>query len=110
MRIFDYFKKEKKTAGSAPLSEAIEKAPKHKGFYIIEIDQDKKYIGTAENGLKEKFIDLYSGLHLDENQMAISAYENRDSIIVHWVEETSDEKAAEYIEKFKETYELDWMK
>ncbi|OHW62950.1 hypothetical protein EUAN_07340 [Andreesenia angusta] len=110
MRIFDYFKNEKKTAGSAPLAEAVEKAPKLKGFYIIEIGQEKKYIGIAENGLREKFIDLYSGLHLEGDTIAINAYENRDKIIVHWVEENSEEKAKEYIDKFTNTYELDWLK
>lgn len=110
MRIFDYFKKENKIAGSAPLEEAIESAPKHRGFYIITIDSDKKYIGLAEDGLREKFIELYSGLKLDSDPVGINAYENRDKIIVHWVEESSMEDAQKYVDKFESTYDLEWAK
>lgn len=109
MRITSDYKKNKMKSGQSSLKEASENAPRTKGFYTLLMDDEKLIMKVAENGLREEFIKLYNGFHLEGLDSDIKVYENRDKIIVDWVEEYSLEDAKEYVEKVVSTEEFKWM-
>ncbi len=110
MRITGDYKKNKMQSGTSTLREASEEAPKTPGFYTIILQTEKVYMGVAESGLREEFIRLYNGFHLDAETASVKIYENRDNIVVDWVEEYSLENAKEYVDKVVATEQFAWNK
>lgn len=110
MRITGDYKKNKMQSGTSTLREATENAPTTTGFYTIILETEKVYMGVAEKGLRQEFIELYNGFHLDGETASVKIYENRDNIVVDWAEEYSVENAKEYVEKVVSTEQLAWNK
>lgn len=71
------------------LSDATREAPMEMGWYKIFYNNELKYIGHAESGLRNRFRELYNGTTVEE-ELLLSAstsekiFEHRDNIRVTW--------------------------
>lgn len=108
MRISKELGRKKMQTGVSTLKEACEDTPRTTGFYTLLMDGKKLLIKVAEKSLREEFITLYNGFHLD-GDVETKIYENRDNITVDWSEEHDLKDAEIYVKKVKETEEFEWM-
>ena len=108
MRIAPDIKKSKMQSGKQTLKEASEKAPRTTGYFTLLVNDEKVYIAVAEEGLREEFIKLYNGFHI-EGDTDTKIYENRSDIIADWMEEHSLDKAREVVEEAKKAEKFSWM-
>lgn len=105
--VFEKIKQIGKSSGVIPifLREAGMTAPNTIGCYKIYFNDDLKFIGRAEKGLRWFFVCLYNGTLTDKSYIAKKIYKNRLKIKVAWVEVPTKlqckEIQAELIEKLK---------
>lgn len=106
MELFEKLAEAAKAAGLVPtaLSEATEVAPNSMGCYKIFCKGSLKYVGKAEDGIRNRFVQYCNGTWADDSS-AVKIYENRHIITVSWVElktrEECRETEAKWIEELK---------
>lgn len=109
MRIISFFDKKEKKSWKGRLSDAVANSSLKKGLYIITMNTQKKYAGYSDNGLKQTFIELYNGMHMDTDVKRIDIYENRDKIEVYWIEEPSLQAAKDYVTELGNEMNIIWL-
>lgn len=109
MRIVNFFDKKEKKSWKGRLSDAVSNASLKTGLYIITMNNEKKYAGYSDKGLKQTFIELYNGMHMDRDVNLIDIYENRDKIEVYWIEEPSIGASRQYISELEDGSKFIWI-